>query len=740
MGLTLKKERTMKNRYLSLCIIGLLIASCSVQEMDTTSNHRLRDTFYGHIESPEQTGTKAFVDDRLRVLWDENDHVSIFDKYTYNQEYRFTGSTGDNAGTFEIIATGDFVSGNALDLVYSVYPYQKDTRIDNDGVISLNLPARQVFREDSFGPGANTMVSCTDGDELMFKNLCGYLLLRLYGDDITVSSVSIRGNAGESLAGRVSVSCTPNGVPSLSFGTSATQAITVELEQPVHLGTSATDATPFWIVIPPVLFSQGFTITVKDQSGKSYGKETSNPIRIERNTITRMKAVGLEAETAVFTYVDEYGVDRGAGITVEGITWAPVNCGYKPATNDSKGYPYGKLYQYGRKYGQGYGEPYFGDPDGFEDESIPNFDPQWAGKNEDADANTFYFGIFDPYDWITSGRQFWNDGTESEPKKNSLYDPCPEGWRIPTATELSTLGNGYHSDIVEVDGIYGVWYSGSKAYNEQLKEKIFLPAGGGRFADLFAHGYGASGRGTSGNYWSSSIEGGGSRKMSLLEDPAIGSIYRAFGFSVRCCRDESSAIPGTVPVSSINLDKTSLTLTPGNSETLHATVLPDNASDKTVTWTSSNTAVATVSNGTVTAQAAGTATITATAGGKMATCEVTVPESSIEDMVKVSFTGVDLMSGSMNWEGSYWKLTAGLKLSVAISNSSTQTITLTSVSLTCAKTGYSINSSLNNNVEARKTISYTITLPRTFYSPIAEFTYQCGGMTYKASAQYNGSF
>ena len=79
-----------------------------------------------------------------------------------------------------------------------------------------------------------------------------------------------------------------------------------------------------------------------------------------------------------------------------------------------------------------------------------------------------------------------------------------------------------------------------------------------------------------------------------------------------------------VAVESVSLDKTSLTLVEGNSETLTATVTPDNATNKTVTWSSSNTAVATVENGVVKAVGAGTVTITATAGEKSATCAVTV--------------------------------------------------------------------------------------------------------------------
>ncbi|MGI6596544.1 MAG: Ig-like domain-containing protein [bacterium] len=58
----------------------------------------------------------------------------------------------------------------------------------------------------------------------------------------------------------------------------------------------------------------------------------------------------------------------------------------------------------------------------------------------------------------------------------------------------------------------------------------------------------------------------------------------------------------------------------GGTGTITATVKPANATNKTVTWTTSNANVATVANGVVTANEVGTATITATAGGKTAAC------------------------------------------------------------------------------------------------------------------------
>lgn len=84
-------------------------------------------------------------------------------------------------------------------------------------------------------------------------------------------------------------------------------------------------------------------------------------------------------------------------------------------------------------------------------------------------------------------------------------------------------------------------------------------------------------------------------------------------------------IVGDIDVVDISLNKTTLSIDDNATPVaLVATVVPSYATDPTVTWTSSATAVATVSGGTVTTVAPGTTTITATAGTKTATCVVTV--------------------------------------------------------------------------------------------------------------------
>lgn len=91
-----------------------------------------------------------------------------------------------------------------------------------------------------------------------------------------------------------------------------------------------------------------------------------------------------------------------------------------------------------------------------------------------------------------------------------------------------------------------------------------------------------------------------------------------------------SVTAAPVPVEAVTLSKDKFSLAYSASEQLTATIEPDNAADKDVTWTSEPEGIVSVVNGLVTGLKEGTATVTATAGGKSATCAVTVaPEGEI---------------------------------------------------------------------------------------------------------------
>ena len=96
------------------------------------------------------------------------------------------------------------------------------------------------------------------------------------------------------------------------------------------------------------------------------------------------------------------------------------------------------------------------------------------------------------------------------------------------------------------------------------------------------------------------------------------------------CGYKMKDISQTVAVESVTINKNELTLTAGDSETLTVNILPVNATDKSVSWTSSDNAKVTVSDGLVKAISAGTATITVkTSNNKTAECKVTVKHTEV---------------------------------------------------------------------------------------------------------------
>lgn len=112
--------------------------------------------------------------------------------------------------------------------------------------------------------------------------------------------------------------------------------------------------------------------------------------------------------------------------------------------------------------------------------------------------------------------------------------------------------------------------------------------------------------------------------VSAVKEGTATITASAGGKSATCSVKVSSKI---VAVTSITLDKTSLSMKVGETETITAIVSPDNATDKTVEWGSSDVAVATVADGIITAKKSGEATITAKSGSCIAECKVTITVS-----------------------------------------------------------------------------------------------------------------
>ena len=186
--------------------------------------------------------------------------------------------------------------------------------------------------------------------------------------------------------------------------------------------------------------------------------------------------------------------------------------------------------------------------------------------------------------------------------------------------------------------------------------------------------------------------------------------------TAKCCdKTAGCAVTVTVPVSSVILDKTTLSLSVGETAQLTATVKPDNATDKNVSWTSSDETVAKVDDGKVTAVKSGKATIIAKCGDKTAECEVTVYAKVTG--VKLSSSSLRMMSGDK----------ASLKATITPDNTMNKNISWSSDNETVAVVN---NGEVTAKAEGKATITvttedgqYTATCSVTVTNDITSFVY-----------------
>lgn len=578
----------MKRFALYFGIASALVASCSTQEKDFQTPQHEDVIYYASFEQPAEKGTRVYTNEDLLLRWTADDRVSIFGMNTLNQQYRFMGETGDNAGGFSKVEGAEYVTGNPISHTVSVYPYQASTKISEDEVVTVTLPAEQSYAENTFGLGANTMVSVSEDNFLQYKNVGGYLRLSLYGEGVTVSSITLKGNNGEKLAGKASVTMPLGSVPTVEMASDAVSEITLVCDTPVVLGSTEAESKDFWFVVPPTTFSRGFTVSVSQISGIVYEKSMTKGIDIERSKLSKMSPLKVKGD-----YPVPEAVDLGLP---SGLKWASFNLGASAPEE------YGDYYAWG--------------------ETQPKDQYDWS-------TYKWCMGTEWSMTMYCSNSQYGYNGftdtnTVLDSKDDAAHVNLGGSWRMPTEAEFSELLDNCDWGWISMNGIIGRKVTGPNG------NSIFLPVAGSRD---YKYTYGS---GYCGNYWSSSLDRSipeyaqsvsfNSEKVYWLAD------FRNQGLSVRPVYGD------LVSVESVSLNKSSLDIELGSETKLMATVLPANAADKSVSWCSSNESIATVSStGVVTGIAVGSAIITVTSndGGKTASCNVTVSEASVQVLVAV---------------------------------------------------------------------------------------------------------
>jgi len=167
-----------------------------------------------------------------------------------------------------------------------------------------------------------------------------------------------------------------------------------------------------------------------NQIGSNHDKFYGHAVRLVKNAT-------VDPQPQSGDYIDEYGYNRGQGIVKSGVTYAPVNCGFaEPGLYDKNKKEFladnhedGKLYQWGRKDGQGHADcdktttPW----------KIGSYTIyQGVCESDSPDPNVFYYPGSGVAEWTT------NTTSDSWP---SNANPCPSGWHVPTSSELGSIGS-----------------------------------------------------------------------------------------------------------------------------------------------------------------------------------------------------------------------------------------------------------------------------------------------------------
>ncbi len=518
-----------------VAVVGL--AGCQQELVDPDTVENDAPKVYATIEEADDTRTS--LNDR-EVYWSSGDRIAVFMNKTLRKRFEVSSeSVGTKEGTFlydsDYIVTGKSV---AISNNVAYYPFCEVTCEVSGSTYTLSnvtIPATQDYAPASFGPVAFPMVAVTaDTDDLdfAFKNLCGVLAFQLKGSG-TVKSITVEGNSDEILSGKATVTASYGKNPEISLLPDGGKSVTLDCGETGVVLQNDTPAS-FYIVLPPVAFDNGFTVTVTDAAGATKEYSTTKKNIIHRSAILRMpeKEYVGEKVPQEGDYVDEYGINHGQGVKIGETVWAPVNCGYH-ATD----FKYGKLYQWGRKYGQGYdGDIY--DVNGryngtYSDATVPTIKKgvlSISTGSHNSKSNVFFTSTSEyNYDWLSpKNNKLWNSGTESNPVKTE-YDPCPDGWRVPTEAELDELCQNYSSWTTE-RGQNGYWFSGASSYTETVPQ-IFFPAAGKRSSYDGA----AEDRGTYGYYSSSNPYSYRIRAISFGNRNVYKvNSYRTVGHSVRC--------------------------------------------------------------------------------------------------------------------------------------------------------------------------------------------------------------
>ena len=255
----------------------------------------------------EGDDTRIQLNEAQKTVWTKDDIVSVFYKSNANQKWEYRGETGERVAELYRVDAG--TASRDMDYVVLAYPYSTEYVISTaTGNLETMLPAVQHYAVDSYGIGDNLMVSCSEFTQFSLKSVCGWLKLQLTGNGEVVKGIKFRGNNGEQVAGLIHVDTKSaeatlyseevapddNGNANGSLVIDGAMATEVMLYCDEGV-TLSSEATAFYIALPPQTFEEGFTVDIICTDGTLMAKSSDKKLSIERNHIQPMAAFEFAA-------------------------------------------------------------------------------------------------------------------------------------------------------------------------------------------------------------------------------------------------------------------------------------------------------------------------------------------------------------------------------------------------------------------------------------------------------------
>ena len=591
-----------------LAAMGLLAVSCMVKEpeQDAMMTDAPRITAMVAAESPATKVSVTESDGEARsTVWDKGDEIAVFIHNAKALEYALEGDGGASSGVFNYVS--GFGGAIQFPEVYGVYPYAKGVAFDGS-TLQVNFPAAQAYTEGSFDPKANLMVAASRTNDLYFRNVGGYLVLKLWGEDVSVKKIVIKGVAGEPLAGPAAVWASESEAPEIEIAEETAQkAITLTCETPVALGATEDAGTEFWIVVPPTCFEEGLTVTVYGEDGSVFTRTAKGDDTEDGSlSIARKEVYRLGTEVAFQDANGHEYVEMAPGFKV-------ATCNIGAETPEERG----DVFKWG------------------ETEPSSSLDWDWdTYKWFDATATDWSVYNVDDYgrltkymtwmkhtedDWYT---YYWVDTGDYlmrlEPEDDAATANWGGDWRMPTAAQMEYLTNEDYFTWTKVtrEDAEGNEVEGYEVVSQVPGfegNTVFLPYLEYDEDDVDLY------------YWTADVSDTYYCNSAYALDDSYGYLdfndyyYRSNPFPVRPVL--------ATPVETMTLSETSMEFPARGGLRLSFEYAPEYTSDR-FTWSSSDESVATVTQyGWVETLAPGSAEIIVTAeSGMTVSCALTVTE------------------------------------------------------------------------------------------------------------------